>query len=244
MYLNGGCAAGSYRITFFKEHSMSKMDPSLKKRLAALQDLWAAGASAPKRGFQELADGEYKGKIVAAELAESKAGRNQVVWTLKVTAGPSKGQTVKRFSGLATEENMAWLAGDLQTLGIEFDADDVESLIVALGEAVDLDIVLKVRHKDEYTNIDFVDVSKNGNVADAKDAKEEPKGNKKGKAKDEEEEEDSPSDADDGTPTKASIKLMKGKTLRTLAADLDIDPDDFDDDDKKIQAAVIKELGL
>ena len=221
---------------------MSKMDPSLKKRLAALQDMWAAGASAPKRGFQELADGEYKGKIVAAELAESKSGRNQVVWTLKVTAGPSKGQTVKRFSGLATEENMAWLAGDLQTLGIEFDADDVESLVAALGEAIDLDIIFKVRHKDEYTNYDFVDIAKNGNVADAEEEEEEkaPKDSKKGKVKDAEEEEP----VEDATPTKASIKLMKGKALRTLAADLDIDPDDFDDDDKKIQAAIIKELGL
>jgi hypothetical protein len=213
---------------------MSKIDPSLKKKLAALQDLWAAGASEPKRGFQELADGEYKGKIEAAELTESKAGRNQVVWSLKVTTGPSKGQKVKRFSGLATEENMAWLAGDLQTLGISFDADDVESLITALGEAVDLDIVFKVRHKDEFTNIDFVDV-----VKDGADEPDDDKGNKKA-AEVEEPVEDNGS----GVPTKAEIKLMKGKKLRLLAADLSIDPNKFDDDDKQIQNAIVVELGL
>jgi len=225
---------------------MAKLDPTIRKQLKALQGLWQ-GAE-PKRGIQELPEAVYKGVITNAQLAQSKKGNLQVVWDLKVTAGPKKGATIKRFNQMATEENMGWLHGDLLTLGLEPDGDDIESIAEVLPEAVDLAILFRVRTKDEYINIDFVDVlsgdeaETDGDGTDEEDTNKAKKG--KGKDKDEPADEDPDADAGSGSPTKVEVRALTGKKLRTLAKDCDVDPDDYDDDDRKIQSAIIKELGL
>jgi hypothetical protein len=220
---------------------MSKLDVNLKKQLAALQDLWAAGAAEPKRGQQDLPDGQYKGKITAAELGISKKERLQVVWGILVTEGPCKGMAVKRFSGMQTKENMAWLNGDLLSLGLNVDAEDINSLAIALEEAVGLAILFKVRSKDEFTNIDFQ--GRLTEEAPAEEAQEEiaPKAAKPDKTSVAKE---VPAADDSAIPTKAQVKLMKGKKLRELAVDAGVDPADCDDDDKKIANAIVEALGL
>lgn len=218
---------------------MAKLEIGIKKQLAALQELWTAGAAEPKRGQQELPDGQYKGKITGAELGNSKAGRLQVVWGILVTEGPCKGMAVKRFSGMQTKENMAWLNGDLLSLGLNVDAEDINSLASALEEAVGLAILFKVRSKDEFTNIDFQ--GRLAEEAPAEETQEAPKDEKPDKAS--APKETAPAD-DAAIPTRAQIKLMKGKKLRDLAADAGVDPADCDDDDKKIANAIVDALGL
>jgi hypothetical protein len=215
-----------------------RLDPVIKKRLAALQEMWKNAE--PKRGFSELADGQYRGKVVSAELGLSKNDNLQVTWTLKVTDGPCKGQTCKRFNQMATDQNMEWLKGDLGVLGLDVDGEDVDSIAAVLPDAADLDIIFKVRHKDEYTNIDFVDIVRDG---DGKaEPEDKPRGKKGTKAEEPEPEPEGKGQDGGAVPSKAEVKLMSSKKLRQLAEDLDIKVAK-DDDDATIRKAVCAELG-
>jgi hypothetical protein len=216
-----------------------KLDPIIKKRLAAIQDMWAAAE--PAQGFAELPVGQYRGKILSAVIELSKKDRLQLVWSIKVTKGDHKGTEVKRFSGLETDKNLAWLKGDFAILGVEVDGDDSNAIAEAGAEVEDLEIIFNVRTKEEYTNIDFVDVVKDGADEDG----DEPEKPKKGKDKDADEDKETEKGSKSGKlPTKMDIRGMTGKKLRLLAKDLEIDPDKYDDDDRKIQTAIIKELDL
>jgi len=212
----------------------------IQKRLRAMQSMWAA-AKPRTSGITELPEGTYKGKIVAAAAGISKSGRSQVVWDLKVTDGPHSGKTVKRFSALATEENMDWFKGDLKTLGIpeaEIEHTEAEDMPDLLARVVDLPILFKVRMKDEYINYDFLDVLDAGDAADDSDDDEPPaKSNEAAKDDDE-------AAAYDVPKTRADVKKLSDAQTIALAGDLDMDVDSYDGNLKKLRLAIVDDLGL
>lgn len=214
---------------------MAKQLTEVQKRLKALQGKWKAAK--PKTGFQELPAGQYEGKIESAVVGVSqKSNRLQVIWKLSVTSGDCKGRTALRFSGIETEENFEWLKGDLVTLDIaEEELEDIDALNLPniLERVVGLPIIFKVRHKDEYTNYDFVDV-----LGEATEAEEAP------------EDEKAEEDDDGGNPvsykipeTRADAKKLTEPQLKAIAADLDMDADKFKTA-AALRIAVIDELGL
>jgi hypothetical protein len=216
----------------------------IQKRLKAMQSMWAA-AKPRTAGITELPEGTYKGKIVAAAAGISKSDRSQVVWDLKVTDGPHAGKTVKRFSGLTTEENMDWYKGDLKTLGIpeaEIENTEAEDMPELLARIVGLAILFKVRTKDEYTNYDFLDVLDDEDADEDNSASDdEPDAPDEKAAKDDGEDDAA---AYDVPKVRADVKKLSDAQTVALAGDLDMDVASYDGNLKKLRLAIVEELGL
>lgn len=173
---------------------------SLATRLAAAQADWA-GVEARTFGAP-LPDGEYVGTIDDAVIGESRAQRLQCTFTLKVTEGACEGREVRKFSGLETEDNMAFFKGDLETLDLQV-PDALTDLGEVLEEAIGMPIRFQVRSRDEFTNIDFI---------------ERLEGDGNGGEETEEEE----------AYTKKDIDAMDEKELTTLGKECDLNADDFE----------------
>lgn len=166
-----------------------------------------------------LPDDTYEGVIENTIIEESRNGRLQVRWDLLVTAGNCEGRQVRKYSGLETKDNMDWLKGDLETLGLEAPAE-MSDLGEVLEEACSMAISFQVRSKDEFTNIDFIEPLEEGSG------------------------DDNDNDNDDGDDyTKAGIKKMKKSELKDLAEENDLDPDDYDNT-AELRDAIIEELEL
>lgn len=131
------------------------MAKGLKGKLKKMQSAWESAE--PREGGFSLADGTFNAKIEGATIEESQNERLQIVWELRFLSGENSGRTARKFSGLDTEENIAWAKGDLTRFGIELPEDIVE-LGDALAECVGAYVECTVKTKDEYTNIYFNEV--------------------------------------------------------------------------------------
>lgn len=174
---------------------------------------------------QTLPDGEYEGVIVDAVVGESKSEskRLQCVWTLRATEdGDYKDREVLKFSGLETGDNMAWFKGDLEALELDI-PDNIDNIGDTLNDAINLPILFSVRTRDEFTNIDFIEVLEGGSEA---------RGNGKGSA-------------DGDTLTADEVAEMDEKELAALikAEDLDIDSDKYETWEE-VADLVVEQMGL
>ncbi len=129
----------------------------LSARLRAAQDDWLdsqarqAGVAPP--------DGEYEGVIKDVVVGESKSEKKrlQCTWTLRCTDGQwPEDRDILKFSGLETKDNMDWFKGDLEALELKA-SKRLDRIGDVLNEAIDLRILFKVRTRDEFTNIDFIE---------------------------------------------------------------------------------------
>jgi len=195
----------------------SETTQTLAEKLAASQKKWRKSEA---RTFgAPLPDGEYEGRIENAVIEESKQGRLQTVWTLKVTDGPCENREIRKYSGLESEENMDWFKGDLETIELDV-PNDLADLGETLEEAVGFPIRFQVRSRDEFTNVDFIE-----RLEPSEDGEN-----------DEEE-------AEEEEYTLAEIKKMKKAELKEVAESCDLDPDDYDST-KELRDGVIEELEL
>lgn len=124
----------------------------LAKELKALQSQWK---QAEPRTFSTISDGDYVAKISEMSVETSKSGRIQVVTTFKIADGKMKGKEVKKFDGIASEQNMAFFKGYCEVLGLEI-SEDLTELPEALDEFVsDFKSLVNIAAitKDEYQNI-------------------------------------------------------------------------------------------
>ncbi len=190
---------------------------NVSSRLAELRKAWRSAE--PRIFGTPLPDGEYCGKIVGFVVGQSKKGRLQLEWTLKVTSGKKKGREVRRYSGLETQENLEFLQGDLKTLELTIpdNPDDLPDLAdEAIGLGVRFQVRTSVSDETKFTNIDFIerlDKSDAGGDEDADDddddapdkdeVDDEPDEDENADDEEEEEEED-----EDKSPPK---KVKKGK---------------------------------
>lgn len=128
---------------------------SLSSRLKALQKTWKK--TEPRKVGAPLAPGDYTARIDTATIGESKSGRIQIDWALTIVGDEYDGKKVHRYTGLETEENLGFLQGDLEVLGLTI-PDDIDDLGDTLTEANGMMVEITVVKNDEFLNIYFNDV--------------------------------------------------------------------------------------
>lgn len=93
-----------------------------KKVLAGANKKWATAkkrAAESEPAFTEYPDGKYEAKLVGAKLGVSDGGRNQIAFSWKFMDGEYEGKTKVAYQGIDTEDNLYYLARDLERLGYE-----------------------------------------------------------------------------------------------------------------------------
>ena len=131
---------------------MAKNEGKGAAKLAAMSKEWKKAQ--PKEGFEQLPDGQYSAKILKAYIDESKSGRLQAVFELKICGGENSGKEVKKFAGLDTPENLEWLKGDLVKIDVEPPAD-ITDLPATLDSLTGSFISMTVKTKGEFANYYF-----------------------------------------------------------------------------------------
>jgi hypothetical protein len=180
---------------------------------------WSGGGYKPEDGIHECT-------IENAVIGTSRNGRAQIDWTFLMTGEGVEGKQFHDYQGLETQENVNFVRGRIETLGIEW-PDDPNSLGNALEQACGLAVRIQVRTNQEFTNVTVIDVLEAGSTAgdDAGTTEEAP-------------------EAGDSY-TKADIKKLakaESSELEDIARSLEIDPDEYDWDE--LADAVIGMLDL
>ncbi len=109
-------------------------------------------------GFgSDLPDGRYMTDMVNCELGEAQSsGRLQVAFGFKVNDGEYKGEMVRMYQAVETEDDQVWLARTLKRFGIKLDnLEELEDVVALLAEAQpEVKISLKTKDSGQFCYID------------------------------------------------------------------------------------------
>lgn len=211
------------------------MKASVKEQLRETAKLYAKTAA--KQGSEPIPPGTgYQGIIGSCTIGMSKNEKNprlQVTWPITITEPKEhEGKEHYDFSGLQSENNIAYFKGRLEKIDVAV-PDDIADIADALDECEGLEVLFDVVKNDEFTNTYF-----RSRVADAKDSKKSGKADKK---------------EESAEYNKKELKAL-GKNaddeddsaieeLEEAAKANDLDPDDYDTW-LELAEAIIEELEL
>lgn len=150
---------------------MSEFSSKLKR----LGGNWkkASKRDASAFGGSTLEDGIYRMRITGAELTESQSsGRLQIAWEFTVADGDSKGEVVRDYDGLESEDNLFFLQRKLARLEKEV-PEDISLIEKVLAEIIKEKPLIRAKVK---TKEDFTHVYINRLLNDAGEDKEAPEG--------------------------------------------------------------------
>jgi hypothetical protein len=155
------------------------MASEFKKRLLALKNKWdKARKEKPQNFGSAVEDGVYKARITLAELGESQSsGRMQVTWEATITHGESKGEIVRDYDGMETDQNLFFLQARIARLGKDVpDGDNIDQLEEVLDEITKEKpaVRIRVRTKDDYTHFYINRLLKDGDDEEQEEEEEEP----------------------------------------------------------------------
>lgn len=173
------------------------MAKDFKARLEAAQKNWKKAkikAAKPSEYDSNVEDGRYNAKIVKCEVGEAQSGRVQLVTTYQITQGESKGEKIRSYDGLETEDNLVFVGRFLAKLGYELPESIKEIIGIAKEIAKDQPSCrIRVKTNGEFQNV-FLD-----KMVDAKDEEdsEEESEEISGDEEDEDEVPEEPEDEDD-----------------------------------------------
>jgi hypothetical protein len=105
----------------------------------------------------ELPDGRYMAKLEKCELTEAKSsGKLQVGFHYKIAEGENKGETVRKYQAVETEDDQVWLARELKRFGIQLDSlEELEDVVKVLNDAdADVKITLKTKDSGQFLYVD------------------------------------------------------------------------------------------
>ena len=206
---------------------------SIKERLAEAKKLYAKTEA--RQGQEPLPPGiGYTGIIGSCTIGMSRNEKNprlQVTWPIIVT-GPKEfeGREHRDFSGLETENNIAFFKGRLEKINVDV-PDDIGDISDALDDCEGLEILFDVVKNDEFTNTYFRE-----RVADADEKpKEADKSEESAYTKKQLTKLGRAADSDDGEDEIAE--------LEGAAKASNLDPDDYTTW-VDLADALIEELGL
>jgi hypothetical protein len=211
---------------------MSNFSNKLKKFEKTFK---TAKKRAHEEGFgNELPDGKYKTMLESCTLAEAQSsGKLQVIFAFVITAGELKGEKVRKYACVETEDDQVWFARDLKRFGIEAPetADDLEEVVKLLdGAKPELTISIKTKDSGQFTYIDKVHSDIEAGDLSKKDSDDEEEDDKEDEDEDEEDieaEENEDSEEKEDTDTAVEIgmevvfksesgKVRKGKVIKIL----------------------------
>lgn len=129
----------------------------LKSKLKSANKLWKGAkkrAAESPAGFVEYEDGRYMARLIKGEIGTSDSGRLQLVWSWKFDEEPYEGKIKKAYQGLETEDNLVFLARDLERLGYEA-PDDLAGLEPVLADIAKSKPLarIRLRSKGDFQNV-------------------------------------------------------------------------------------------
>ncbi len=127
------------------------------KRLGKLKGNWGKARKRDRSEFggSTLEDAIYKMEVTSAELTESQSsGRLQVCWEYTVLEGESKGETIRDYDGMESEDNLFFIQRKLERLGFDAPEDpaEIEGILNKVGKKKPK-IKARVRTKDDFTHV-------------------------------------------------------------------------------------------
>ena len=135
------------------------LSKALKAKLAKAKGDWNKAKTRATQegpgGIEDIDDGRYIARLTSAEVGESKSsGRLQVGWTYQIAEGDYKGRRKMSFDGMETEQNLVYLAKNINRYGYEC-PDDLEQIEALLQEIVKEKPLVRIRLKTrgEFQNV-------------------------------------------------------------------------------------------
>ncbi len=211
-----------------KESSKKKGKKGSKKNtaktLSSMQKGWKKAK--PRHIGAPVPDDSYPARIESAVIEESKSsGRLQVHWALDIADGDYAGRKVHKFSGMESEDNLSFLQGDIEILELAI-PEDIGDLGETLEEALGILLEINVRTRDEFTNIDFIELLEDEEESDEDEDEdeededeEEDDEDEDEEDEDEDEEDEEEEDEDEEFLTKAMVRKMDMKELKAAIKD-------------------------
>lgn len=148
----------------------------LKKKLKDASKLWKGAkkrAAEQPSGFTEYEDGRYMARLQGGEIGTSDGGRLQLAWSWKFEDEPYEGKIKKAYQGLENEDNLVYLARDLNRLGYEAPDDlaGVEEILKEIKKEKPL-ARIRLRTKGDFQNV-YIDKVFGGDEDDTEEAEDE-----------------------------------------------------------------------
>jgi preprotein translocase subunit YajC len=172
-----------------------KQDAMFKRRLASLGNTFQKAQEEAKKSTRNEAavpDGRYIVQVMDAELTVSQVtDRLQIHWVWQVREGEHAGLDLHSWDGIETEMNLTFLCRTLARLGYDIDQLEIKDLDELLADlkATQPTVRIRVRTKDEFTNI-FVEKLLEAAEAEDEDEEDEKEGEEEDADEEEAEDED------------------------------------------------------
>lgn len=101
---------------------------------------------------KNLPDAAYRGRIKEAKIGESGNGRLQHILAIKISEGESKGEVVRKYSGMDTEDSLMYLQKDIGRLGHD-GFDNMDELEEINTQLIGVYVRFKLVTKGEFQNL-------------------------------------------------------------------------------------------
>lgn len=136
---------------------MAKGAASFQSKLKAAQSTWgkARSRAESEKSFSEVEDGRYLVQITDAKLTESQAsGRLQAAFSYVILQGENKGEILRSYDGLESEENQVWFGRKIARLGYDIpeDFDQIQEILAEITSGKPK-VFIRVKTKGEFQNI-------------------------------------------------------------------------------------------
>lgn len=151
---------------------MAKPSGSFQRKLQAAKSMWSkARARAEEEPmYGEIDDGRYVAALSEGKITESQNGRLQVAWTYTILQGENKGETVRSYDGLESEDNLMWLARKLSRLNYDVpeSIDEVQAILDEITKEKPK-VAIRIKTKGEFQNV-YIDKLVSSEIGDDREA--------------------------------------------------------------------------
>jgi hypothetical protein len=189
----------------------------------------------PRTGGAPLDDGEYDWKITDVGIGISQAGNLRAAFYMEVVNDDDyTGRKHTKYDQMETQDNIEWLLGDMDTLGLPMPATD-DDIPKILEKAKGLVVHGSVRTNGEYTNTYFNELVEGTEGSPSKD--------------NDDSSEDGDGDGGDAGFEKGSKVTFerKGKTIAGVIKSLDTDDEEArvkEDESSRVRTVDFDDLTL
>lgn len=146
------------------------MSSTFQTKMKMASSMWGKAreqAKAEPSFGNEIEDGRYVATISEGKMGEAQtSGRFQIAWTYVLLEGDHKGETIRSYDGLETENNLIWLGRKLARLGFEIPEtlEEVQDICNKITKEKPT-VRIRVKTNGEFQNV-YVDQLLKGHEAD------------------------------------------------------------------------------
>jgi len=215
------------------------MAVDFRKKLAAANKAWkGAKKKATESKETEFEDGKYLAKLMSGTIGQAESsGRLQITWEWAFQEEPYEGKKIRNYQGLENEDNLVFLARDLERLGYEA-PDDLSGIEEVLADITKTKPLARIRVK---TKGDFQNVYIDKVIGDDDEEDDEAEEEAEAETEESDEEEESEEEADDAEESDDEEESDDAEEESDDAEEEEAEEesdDDADDDEVEIEVGM------